>query len=98
MTRSFFRIQQDLVQIIDRSTQKEPSVDEAHALNIELLKIIRFAQSKSMQELIDVAVDLSNWLDDGDIRQRDADYSEITTKKLKQWADNNRYPAKIIGT
>ena len=92
MTPTFFRIQQDLVQLIERSTQNEPSVDEAHALNIELLKIIRFAQQKSMQELIDIAVDLSNWLDDGDIRRRDLGYAEITTKKLKQWADNNRFP------
>ncbi len=96
MTPSFFRIQQDLVHIIARGTQNEPSVDEAHALNIELLEIIRYAQQKSMQELIEVAVDLSNWLDDGDIRSRDLGYAEITTKKLKQWAASNRFPPENI--
>ena len=96
MTPSFFRIQQDLVQLIDRSTEKEPSVSEAHALNIELLKIIGFAHSRTMQELIDISFDLSNWLDDGDIRQRDLEYSEITTKRLKEWADKNRHPSKVI--
>jgi hypothetical protein len=91
MTPSFFRIQQDLVQIIARSLEKEPSVSDAQALNNELLNIIRSANSKSMQELIDVAVELSNWLDDGDIRKRDQSYAGVTTIKLKQWAEKNRF-------
>jgi hypothetical protein len=87
---------QDLVQLIVRGTQDKQSVEEAHALNFEQIYIIRFAEQKTIKELIDIALNLSNWLHDGEIGRRDVGYREITTKKLKLWTDGNRFPPKNI--
>jgi hypothetical protein len=91
MIPSFFRIQQDLVDIIETSIENEPGVELAHELNERLLRIVQFAKRPSMQELIDVAVELSEWLDDGDIRKRDSVYASEKTERLKHWAIKNKF-------
>lgn len=50
---------------------------------------MRNAQSSSMEDLFEIGVHFSNWLDDQDIRDRDPEYSKSTTDRLRNWCEKN---------
>jgi len=89
MQPSYYRIQQDLVEMIESVLNSRLSADQAfekmHQLNLLLLT----AESKSMKDLFEIGVHFSNWLNDQDIRDKDLEYSKTTTDRLRNWCEKN---------
>ena len=65
------------------------SVNEAfekmHQLNLLMLN----AESKSMEDFYEIGIQFSNWLNDQDIRDKDAEYGKVTTDRLRNWCEKN---------
>jgi HEPN domain-containing protein len=81
----YYKREQALAKLIKQSLSAKIDVDFAHDLSVQLNDLMRGVDAESCPQLIDGAVMLSDWLDDFDIRARDAEYALRTNDRLINW-------------
>lgn len=91
MRPSYYRVQQDLVEMIESVLDVRLSVDEAFEKMHQLHLLMLNAESKSMEDLYEIGNQFSNWLNDQDIRDKDAEYGKVTTDRLRIWCEKNAH-------
>lgn len=89
MHPSYYRVQQDLVEMIESVLNSRLSVNEAFEKMHQLDLLMLNAESKSMEDLYEIGIQFSNWLNDQDIRDKDAEYRKVTTDRLRNWCEKN---------
>ena len=65
------------------------SVEESQARMHELDLLMLNAESKAMKDLYDISIHFGHWLNDQDIRDKDPEYSKVTTDRLRNWCEKN---------
>lgn len=91
MWKSYFRTQQDLVALIEPILKQKPSVEDAQAIGLRAWKIVEDSGDRNVDDLYDIVMEFCRWLDDGDIRERDAAYAASTTERLSRWCQQNKH-------
>lgn len=89
MYYTYFRVQQELAQMILDSLKANPSRQESWEIDDRLGSLMLRAESPSMQDLYDAGWRFGRWLNDTDIRQRDAEYDKLLTDEIRTWAETN---------
>jgi hypothetical protein len=79
-----------LLELIEEALSKQLSFEETHVIQTRLADLLLTITDDNLYE---TGVDFRHWLDDWDIRQRDSDYADVTTGRLKA-----RYRAALLLT
>lgn len=75
-----------LSKLIEEALSKPLSFEESHEIKDRLADLL-LTMTDGASELYETGLALRRWLDDWDIRQRDIDYAEVTTRRLRGWCD-----------
>jgi hypothetical protein len=85
---SYFRIQQDLIQLINSALDQDLSFEQAYALKENQLKSVLSKIPKTgMDDLWAIGMEFNRWLDDEDIRRRDLQYHKVLSEPLRRWCE-----------
>ena len=87
-TRSYYRLKKDLIDLIRQTISAPLSYDRS-------LELIRMLDGQRVEmavqgfgDLCEMAKRFHDCLDDKDIRDRDREYDEITTSRLRKWCED----------
>lgn len=85
MRPSYYRLKEDLRSLILTSTKERQNQDGTLAKMNELDALQLRIAHEGFDDLYDAGVEFRHWLDDFDIRERDAEYATAVTKRLEEW-------------
>ena len=92
MVASYYRIQQDLVDLMESVLDKDLSFEQAYELKVKRLEVILSKiPSTGMDDLWEIGEHFEHWLDDEDIRRKDREYHKLQTDRLRDWCEKNAY-------
>jgi hypothetical protein len=88
MTRldlEYYTAEQSLVRLIRAAFEQNFDAKISRRYSLELLVLVRSWGEFSRNELNDISVRFSDWLDDFDIRATDPEYHILKTSELLEW-------------
>ena len=73
-----------LLALMEEAFSKSLSFEETYAIQVRLRALLRPIPHSAAPDFDEAALTFRRWLDDWDVRQRDSDYADATTARLKE--------------